>query len=116
MLPEKSRKMMTAVPGDVAAMPGDKNACIKRRIARVIGRWSTPTTFGLGSYGPRRSPGARLGDGARSSARHSMATATWLIVGSVDKAVTAGSHDGASPNRRRRSRSEEHTSELQSHS
>jgi len=32
-----------------------------------------------------------------------MATATWLIVGSVDKAVTAGSHDGASPNRRRRS-------------
>jgi hypothetical protein len=32
-----------------------------------------------------------------------MATDTSLIVGSVDKAVTAGSHDGASLNRRRRS-------------
>src|SRR5216110_2819237 len=48
----------------------------------------------------------RPGDGALISARHSMATATSLIVGSVDRAVTAGWHDGVSPNRLRRSSTE----------
>ena len=65
--------------------------------------------YGLGlsgSGGGQRSPGVRPGDGALISARHSMATATSLIVGSVDRAVTAGWHDGVSPNRLRRSSTE----------
>ncbi len=35
-----------------------------------------------------------------------MATATWLIIGSVDKAVNDGWHDGASLNRVRSSSTE----------
>jgi len=44
MLPEKSRKMMTAVPGDVAAALGDESACVRRITAGVIARWSAPGT------------------------------------------------------------------------
>ena len=45
MLPEKSRKMMMAVPGDVAAALGDKNACVRRRTRRVIARCSAPGNY-----------------------------------------------------------------------